>query len=142
MFDIGFSELVVIGLVALIVIGPERLPRVARTVGALLGRFQRYVNDVKSEVRREMEIEDLKKFQSQLTDQVREVEHTIHRELRSAEDVARTTLDEVAADTSTPPAVSEADLPAAAVTEVAKVETQTVEAAADAAPTVKSGPAA
>ena len=95
MFDIGFSELVVIGLVALIVIGPERLPRVARTAGALLGRFQRYVNDVKSEVRREMEIEDLKKFQSQLTDQVREVEQTIHKELRSAEDVARSGMTEL-----------------------------------------------
>ena len=94
MFDIGFSELVVIGLVALIVIGPERLPRVARTVGALLGRFQRYVNDVKSEVRREMEIEDLKKFQSQLTDQVREVEQSIHKELRSAEDEARSLMAE------------------------------------------------
>jgi sec-independent protein translocase protein TatB len=89
MFDIGFSELVVIALVALIVIGPERLPRVARTAGALLGRFQRYVNDVKSEVRREMELEDLKKFQAQLTEQVRDVEQTIHKELRSAEEVAR-----------------------------------------------------
>jgi sec-independent protein translocase protein TatB len=94
MFDIGFSELVVIGLVALIVIGPERLPRVARTVGALMGRFQRYVNDVKSEVRREMEIEDLQKFQSQLKDQIREVENTIHSELRSAEEVARGALAE------------------------------------------------
>ena len=94
MFDIGFSELVVIGLVALIVIGPERLPRVARTVGALLGRFQRYVNDVKSEVRREMELDDLKKFQTQLTDQVRDVENSIHNELRSAEDVARGALAE------------------------------------------------
>jgi sec-independent protein translocase protein TatB len=96
MFDIGFSELVVIALVALIVIGPERLPRVARTVGALLGRFQRYVNDVKSEVRREMELDDLKKFQSQLTEQVHEVEQSIHKGLRSAEDVARGTLSEVA----------------------------------------------
>jgi len=94
MFDIGFSELVVIALVALIVIGPERLPRVARTAGALLGRFQRYVNDVKSEVRREMELDDLKKFQSQFTEQVREVEQTIHRELHSAEDVARSALAE------------------------------------------------
>ncbi|HWT54485.1 MAG TPA: Sec-independent protein translocase protein TatB [Rhodocyclaceae bacterium] len=92
MFDIGFSELIVIALVALIVIGPERLPRVARTAGALLGRFQRYVNDVKSEVRREMELEDLKKFQSELTEQVREVEHSIHKELRSAEEVARGAL--------------------------------------------------
>jgi sec-independent protein translocase protein TatB len=94
MFDIGFSELIVIALVALIVIGPERLPRVARTAGALLGRFQRYVNEVKSEVRREMEIDDLRKFQSELTDQVREVEQTIHKELHSAEDVARAALAE------------------------------------------------
>ena len=52
MFDIGFSELVVIGLVALVVIGPERLPRVARTVGHLLGRLQRYVSDVKADIHR------------------------------------------------------------------------------------------
>ena len=98
MFDIGFSELVVIGLVALIVIGPERLPRVARTGGALLGRLQRYVNDVKSEVRREMEIEDLKRFQSQITEQVHEVENSIHKELRAVEDVTNSALQ--AADTA------------------------------------------
>lgn len=100
MFDIGFSEFIVIGLVALIVIGPERLPRVARTAGALLGRFQRYVNDVKSEVRREMEIDDLKKFQTQLTDQVRDVEQTIHNELRSVEGGARDLLTEATATTA------------------------------------------
>lgn len=126
MFDIGFSELVVIGLVALIVIGPERLPRVARTVGALLGRFQRYVNDVKSEVRREMEIEDLRKFQSQLTDQVREVEQTIHKELRSAEDVARSGLAEVGDTGGSPPPATLAETPAAAAgaTEAASADTQ------------------
>lgn len=113
MFDIGFSEFVVIGLVALIVIGPERLPRVARTAGALLGRFQRYVNDVKSEVRREMEVEDLKKFQSQLTEQVRDVEQTIHRELRSAEDVARATLTEASAPVEPPKPESLPEAPAA-----------------------------
>lgn len=112
MFDIGFSEFVVIGLVALIVIGPERLPRVARTAGALLGRFQRYVNDVKTEVRREMEIEDLKKFQSQLTEQVRDVEQTIHRELRSAEDVARGTLAEASASVEQTKPESPAPAPA------------------------------
>lgn len=92
MFDIGFSELVVIGLVALIVIGPERLPRVARTGGALLGRLQRYVNDVKSEVRREMEIEDLKRFQSQITEQMHEVENSIHQELHAVEEAADSEL--------------------------------------------------
>lgn len=123
MFDIGFSELVVIGLVALIVIGPERLPRVARTIGALLGRFQRYVNDVKSEVRREMELDDLKKFQTQLTDQVRDVENSIHNELRSAEDVARGALAE-AESAVTPPAsesLASGDLVATALLETTEV---------------------
>lgn len=61
MFDIGFSELVVIGVVALIVIGPERLPKVARTAGHLLGRFQRYAASVKSDISREMQMEELRK---------------------------------------------------------------------------------
>ena len=61
MFDIGFSELLVIAVVALIVIGPERLPKVARTLGAMLGRMQRYVNDVKADIQREMELDELKK---------------------------------------------------------------------------------
>ena len=66
MFDIGISELGVIAVVALIVIGPERLPRVARTIGTLLGRAQRYVNDVKAEVNREIELDELKKLQAQV----------------------------------------------------------------------------
>jgi sec-independent protein translocase protein TatB len=71
MFDIGFSELMVIGIVALIVIGPERLPKVARTLGHLLGRAQRYVNDVKSDINREIQLDELKKLQSQVTDSAR-----------------------------------------------------------------------
>ncbi|GHT86387.1 Sec-independent protein translocase protein TatB [Betaproteobacteria bacterium] len=65
MFDIGFSELVVIGVVLLIVVGPERLPGVARTAGHLLGRLQRYVAGVKADIQREIQVEDLKKFQQQ-----------------------------------------------------------------------------
>ena len=61
MFDIGFSELHVIGVVALIVIGPERLPKVARTAGHLFGRMQRYVSDVKSDISREMEFDELRR---------------------------------------------------------------------------------
>lgn len=61
MFDIGFSELVVVGIVALIVIGPERLPKVARTAGHLLGRFQRYTASVKSDISREMQMDELRK---------------------------------------------------------------------------------
>src|SRR5215468_4501826 len=64
MFDIGFSEILVIALVALIVIGPERLPKVARTLGHLFGRMQRYVNDVKADIAREMELEELRKLQT------------------------------------------------------------------------------
>ena len=60
MFDIAFSELVVIGVVALVVIGPERLPRVARTAGHLLGRMQRFTRDVKSSIDREMQLDELR----------------------------------------------------------------------------------
>ena len=64
MFDIGFSEMLVIAVVALIVIGPERLPKVARTLGHLFGRMQRYVNDVKADISREMELDELRKLQT------------------------------------------------------------------------------
>ena len=62
MIDLGISKIALIGAVALIVIGPEKLPRVARTVGALLGKAQRYVADVKAEVNRSMDLEELKKM--------------------------------------------------------------------------------
>jgi sec-independent protein translocase protein TatB len=61
MFDIGFTELLIIGVVALLVVGPERLPKVARTAGHLLGRFQRYVSSVKSDISREVQLEELRK---------------------------------------------------------------------------------
>ena len=79
MFDIGFSELFVIALVALIVIGPERLPKVARAAGHLFGRMQRYVNDVKSDINREMELEDLKKIRDQFQDAARSVQHQVNQ---------------------------------------------------------------
>lgn len=62
MFDIGLSKMALIGAVALVVIGPEKLPRVARMVGTLLGRAQRYVSDVKAEVNRSMELDELRKM--------------------------------------------------------------------------------
>ena len=65
MFDVGFSELIVIGIVALVVIGPEQLPRVARTVGVLVGRLQRYVAQVKTDINREMELSELSKVKSE-----------------------------------------------------------------------------
>jgi sec-independent protein translocase protein TatB len=66
MFDIGFSEIVVIAVVALIVIGPERLPKAARTLGHLFGRLQRYVNDVKADINREIELDELRKLQREV----------------------------------------------------------------------------
>ncbi len=66
MFDISFSELLVIGVVALIVIGPEKLPKVARTVGALVGRMQRYVATVKEEVNRETRFAELQQLQEEI----------------------------------------------------------------------------
>ena len=77
MFDVGFSELVVIALVALIVIGPERLPRVARTVGALLGRAQRYVNEVKADIQREVDLEELNNIRSTFEDAAKSVEQSV-----------------------------------------------------------------
>ena len=84
MFDIGFSELMVIGVVALLVIGPEKLPKVARTLGHLLGRAQRYVNDVKSDINREIQLDELKKLQSQVTDSARALEDSVRKEYESA----------------------------------------------------------
>jgi sec-independent protein translocase protein TatB len=66
MFDVGFSEIVVIAVVALIVIGPEKLPKTARTLGHLFGRLQRYVNDVKADINREIELDELRKLQQQV----------------------------------------------------------------------------
>lgn len=66
MFDISFTELMLAGVVALIVIGPEKLPKVARTVGHLLGRAQRYVNDVKGDIQREVEIDELRKMKQEM----------------------------------------------------------------------------
>ena len=85
MFDIGFSELMVIAVVALIVIGPERLPKVARTLGHLFGRMQRYVNDVKTDISREMELDELKKLQTTIQDAARGFEDSVTREVNTAE---------------------------------------------------------
>ncbi len=85
MLDLGIEKMALIGVVALIVIGPEKLPRVARTVGTLLGKAQRYVNDVKAEVNRSMELDELRKMKSTVEDAARDVEHSIHSEASAIE---------------------------------------------------------
>ncbi len=86
MFDIGFSELLVIGVVALIVIGPEKLPRVARTVGHLLGRMQRYVADVKADINREMELEELRKMRDSMEKAATDFQSSVDGELSKTAD--------------------------------------------------------
>jgi sec-independent protein translocase protein TatB len=90
-FDVGFSELMVIAVVALIVIGPERLPRVARTMGHLFGRLQRYVNDVKADINREIELDELRKFKSTFEDAARGFESSANSTVSSVQsEVAKT----------------------------------------------------
>jgi len=86
MFDIGFSELMVIGLVALIVIGPERLPGVARTLGILAGRLQRYVADVKADINREVELDELRKMKDSVQQSVSSMENSVQGELNKTAD--------------------------------------------------------
>ena len=92
MFDFSFTELMVVGAVALIVIGPEKLPKVARTIGHLVGRMQRYVTDVKSDINREMEFEELRRLRKEMNEAASEVESSARRH---ASDI-RTGLDGVA----------------------------------------------
>ncbi len=85
MFDFSLGELAVIGAVALIVIGPERLPKVARTAGHLMGRMQRYVSDVKSDIQREIQLEELKKLQEDVRQQAGDFERSIRNQVASVE---------------------------------------------------------
>ena len=109
MFDIGFSELLVIAVVALIVIGPERLPKVARTLGHLFGRMQRYVNDVKADISREMELDELRKLQSNVEEAARAIQGSVEKEVNET----RSELDKVA-EAANPTAPEPAQLPAPA----------------------------
>ena len=99
MFDIGFSELLVIGIVALIVIGPQKLPGVARTVGHLLGRLQRYVADVKADINREIELEELRKMRDSMQKAASEMQSSVDAELNKT----ATDLNQAAAGESKPP---------------------------------------
>ena len=114
MFDLGFSELMVIALVALVVIGPERLPRVARTMGHLAGRLQRYVADVKADINREVELDELKKMRDSMQDAARGVESSFREELNKTESELNAAAEGKAeaeakadADVSTPPQAAE-----------------------------------
>jgi sec-independent protein translocase protein TatB len=104
MFDVGFTEMMVIAVVALIVIGPERLPKVARTFGHLVGRLQRYVRDVKADINREMELDELRKFKEEFQSGAQAVEQTIHGELQNAEAGIRSVADDASPVSASAPA--------------------------------------
>jgi sec-independent protein translocase protein TatB len=91
MFDISFTEILVIGVVALVVLGPERLPAVARTLGHLFGRAQRYVNDVKNDIHREIELDELKKFKTSVEGAAQSIETTVRSEIRQFQEAVDAT---------------------------------------------------
>ena len=126
MFDIGFSEIVVIAVVALIVLGPERLPKAARTMGHLFGRLQRYVNEVKADINREMELDELRRLREQVKGAANELQQEVKSAARDIEQSVSTAVSSVesgardveaqlnagASEASAPPATPLAEPPA------------------------------
>ncbi len=104
MIDFGFDKIALIGAVALIVIGPEKLPRVARTVGALMGKARRYMADVKAEVNRSIELEELQKMKSQFETAVQDVEQTVNREVNDAQQALDQQAQEISSGLNSTPA--------------------------------------
>jgi len=102
MIDIGLSKIALISVVALVVIGPERLPKVARMAGTLFGRAQRYINEVKSEVSREIELEELRKMQKEMQEAASSVEQTIAKNVSEMQAEVQEALTNPLIDTSTP----------------------------------------
>jgi sec-independent protein translocase protein TatB len=103
MFDISFTEMLIISIVALIVIGPERLPRVARTIGHLLGRARRFVDNVKNDVRHEIELDELRRLKNSVQETTQSIEQSVRKEfneLQAAADIS-------ASETSKKPALTE-----------------------------------
>lgn len=94
MFDFGFTEMVAVAVIGLIVLGPERLPKVAKQAGQWLGKLQRYVADVKSDINRQMELDELRKLQSEVTDAARDLKGS----LESAVGDAQSQFDSINAD--------------------------------------------
>lgn len=103
MLDFSFGELAIIGAVALVVLGPERLPKVARTAGQWVSRAQRYVNDVKADIQREAELAELKKLQQDVQQSARELESSMHQNLTSIEsELNQTAVDATRTDAVAP----------------------------------------
>lgn len=102
MIDLGLSKLALIGVVALVVVGPERLPKVARMAGTLFGRAQRYINEVKSEVSREIELDELRNMQKDMREAASEVEQSIARNMSEIESDVTSAFTDPVFDVSAP----------------------------------------
>lgn len=105
MFDIGFTELMIIGVVALIVIGPERLPKVARTVGHLYGRMQRYVSTVKADISNEIQLDELRKAGQGFKESIESVQADVQQQATVVDDYLReeaNTIDKAVKTMGTP----------------------------------------
>lgn len=113
MFDIGFSEIVVIAVVALVVLGPEKLPKTARTLGHLFGRLQRYVNEVKRDIQRELELEELRKLHQNVQSAAKEIEDSMTSASRDVERSVRDVEAALGATAETPLPGPPAETPAA-----------------------------
>jgi sec-independent protein translocase protein TatB len=113
MFDIGFSEIVVIAVVALVVLGPEKLPKTARTLGHLFGRLQRYVNDVKRDIQRELELDELRKLQQNVQSAAKEIEDSMASATRDVERGVRDVEAALGATTEAAPVTPPVEAPAA-----------------------------
>ncbi|CDM22564.1 Twin-arginine translocation protein TatB [Castellaniella defragrans 65Phen] len=147
MFDVSFSELMLIGVIALIVIGPERLPKVARTVGHLLGRAQRYVNEVKSDIQKEMDLKEIGDIKHQMEDAARSVQSSMTSsvdELRAAvtqpSQALKDTLDQARQALDTRPASADAPASGAAPAEPAASAPAIPAPAAERSPEPASAP--
>jgi sec-independent protein translocase protein TatB len=149
MFNFGMTEVMIIAVVGLIIIGPERLPRVARTLGHLFGRMQRYVTDIKADINREVELDELRKLQSSMKEAAQEIEESVSKQVNLIEDEVQQ------AETETRKSVEEAAQPAAGINlmhalnppevpkeETAKLDGEASEPApqADPVPEADSGP--
>lgn len=148
MFDVSFAELLAIGVVALLVIGPERLPRVARTAGLLIGRLQRYAGSVKADIHREIQLDELRRLQQDVQESARTMEQSVNEQLASVEGSVKQSLAEAeaaiatsstVAESATPPAPADASIPSAAIAPAELNAHQEAPAAAGVAARPKAG---
>ncbi len=127
MFDFSFGEMAIVAVVALVVLGPEKLPKVARTVGHLLGRARTYANQVKADIDREVQMDELRKLQQQAQDAARSFETAVSDAGRSVESEAAKI--EQSFDPLRPEATSTPSAASVTPSEVAALETSIAEQA-------------